>query len=216
MAEKGFAGRAMNAAYHLRAVADIIKALLNGGWAAAGLKVLKHYWPQVLAIALVIIFIPIIVMCCIPMTMFGFSDSYDSQLSEMNVKAQQVSGYFDTYDQDYSERVELIESGIQNYIDSGYTYTISGDDLPKDWFIALFSVYVGNDFTNVREEQVKAFYGMCVDFQVIEPKEEQTSGCVVLIKKTPELIMQDLNFTDGDREWAQSLYKTLETEGNNG
>lgn len=214
MAEKGFAGRALNAAYHIKAIKDIIKALMNGGWATAGLKLLKHYWPQALAVALILILLPVIIICCLPMTLFGFSETNDADLNDMNVKSGQVSAYFDTYSEDYAARVSDVESEIQVYISEGYTYTVSGEDLPKNRFIAIFSVHVGNDFTHVSEGLVKSFYSHCVDFKVMPPENEEDSGCVLLLKLSHEQIMERLGFSESDVEWAGLLYNTLEE--NNG
>ena len=71
MSNKGFAGRALDLAHHAVAIKNIIKAFLQGGWASAALQALKYYWPQILAIAGVLLLLPIIIYCCIPMMLFG-------------------------------------------------------------------------------------------------------------------------------------------------
>ena len=60
-------------AHLAKALFDIIRAFLQGGWAAAGLQALKHYWPQILAIALVLVLLPTIIFCCMPMVLFGIA-----------------------------------------------------------------------------------------------------------------------------------------------
>ena len=53
MAKKSGLEVAGNLAHLAKALYDIIKAFMQGGWAAAALQALKHYWPQILAISLV-------------------------------------------------------------------------------------------------------------------------------------------------------------------
>ena len=111
--QQGFAGKAANAAFHAVAIRNIIKAFLQGGWAAAAMQVLRHYWPQVLAVALVLVLLPVIIICCFPMMMFGFDGSTDSQITEMSVQAKQIERCFENYDQ-YCDR--HIISHLHNFI----------------------------------------------------------------------------------------------------
>ena len=209
MAEKSFAGRALNAAHHLKALKDIIKALLRGGWASAGLQVLKHYWPQVLAAACILLILPVLLMCMVPMTMFGFAGSEDAQIAALSSQAEQVNGYFESYEEDYANRIEEGNEEIRSAVSAGYLVSEEGEDLPKNRFIALFSVHVGNDFTKVNEETVQDFLKKCVVVEVTEPTDE-TPGAAVLRKLSAEEIMERLDFSESDRSFAEMLYNTLE------
>lgn len=95
MAKKSGIEVAGNLAHLAKALYDIIKAFMQGGWAAAGLQALKHYWPQILAVAIVILLLPVIIFCCLPMMMFGYESSTDTEISAMTVNAQTVSAYYD-------------------------------------------------------------------------------------------------------------------------
>lgn len=98
MARKSGLEVAGNLAHLAKALHDIIKAFMQGGWAKAALQALKHYWPQILTAALVLIFLPIIIFCCIPMMLFGYESSNNAEISSMTVQASTVSGYYDNYE----------------------------------------------------------------------------------------------------------------------
>ena len=98
MAHKSGLEVAGGLAHFAKALYDIIKAFMQGGWAAAALQALKHYWPQILAIALVLILLPVIIFCCLPMMLFGFASSTDTEISAMTIQAETVSGYYDSYE----------------------------------------------------------------------------------------------------------------------
>lgn len=225
--QQGFAGKAANAAFHAVAIRNIIKAFLQGGWAAAAMQVLRHYWPQVLAVALALILLPVIIICCFPMMMFGFDGSTDSQITEMSVQAKQVEGYFENYDQYCEQRTGEINTETANYRSSGYKVMQEGYYMPKNWFIALFSVSVGNDYSKVTELQVMDFMDNCITYEIYDdttnnPNDSQhneISKNTVLIKRmSSNEVMDKLNFSAMEREWATLLYNTLEseeTDGNN-
>ena len=140
MSKQGFTGKAFNAAHHIVAIKNIIKALMQGGWAAAALQALKYYWPQILTVALILILLPVIIVCCLPMMMFGFEGSTDSQITEMTAQAETVGEYFDEYDMYCEERTDKINTEIEIYEENGYEIIVIGDYMPENWFIALFSV----------------------------------------------------------------------------
>lgn len=225
--QQGFAGKAANAAFHAVAIRNIIKAFLQGGWAAAAMQVLRHYWPQVLAVALVLVLLPVIIICCFPMMMFGFDGSTDSQITEMSVQAKQIEGYFENYDQYCERRTNEINTEIANYRLSGYKVMQVGYYMPKNWFIALFSVSVGNDYSKVTESQVIDFMDNCITYEIYydttnnpnDTQNNEISKNTVLIKRmSPNEVMDKLNFSSMEREWATLLYNTLEseeTDGNN-
>ena len=61
MAHKSGIERVGNMAHHAKAFYDIIKALTQGGWAAAAMQMLKHYWPQIIAVSAVLTLLPLII-----------------------------------------------------------------------------------------------------------------------------------------------------------
>ena len=196
MAKKSGGQIAGDLAHLAKALYDIIKAFMQGGWGAAALQLLKHYWPQILALAVALTLIPIIVFCCLPMFLFGYSSSTDTEISAMTAQADTVSAYYDLYDTYIDEWVEQIktdvtESGEQNTETSGttdstepevvyeYEVVILGEKIQKNWFVALHAVTIGNDLNAATEADIRLFAGKCVDYtltQVEEDTETEAEG----------------------------------------
>lgn len=168
---------------------DIIKAFMQGGWGAAAVQALKHYWPQIIAIAVALILIPIIVFCCLPMMLFGFESSTDTEIASMTQQATTVSACYDQYEAYIDAYVSEIQStvmasGVPNTEINGstdssepepiveYEVVILGSKIQKNWFVALHSVTVGNDLNAATEADIRAFSRKCVDYAVTQEIEE--------------------------------------------
>ncbi len=181
MARKSGLEVAGNVAHLAKALYDIIRAFMQSGWAAAALQLLKHYWPQILVIALVLTLLPIIIFCCLPMMLFGYESSTNAEISAMTVQAESVSGYYDSYESYIDEWVENIKITVidgegQDTETDGTTHdtedtqtveyevVFSGSKIQKNWFIALHAVTVGNDINAASEADVKAFSQKCVSY----------------------------------------------------
>lgn len=191
MAKKSGMERLAGAAQHAKALKDIIKAFMKGGWHAAALQALKHYWPQLLALALVLIMLPVIVFCCLPAMMFGFDNSTNTEISSLNVQANNVSSYYDRYSEYCSARVEKIKSSVvgSSSESSGgdddvhqpekstetvnYETEIIGEAMAKNWLIALHSVSTGNDLNAMSEQSIKDFVAKSIVY-TLEDKPEKT------------------------------------------
>ena len=189
MAKKSGLEVAGNLAHFAKALYDIIKAFMQGGWGAAALQLLKHYWPQILAIALVLTLLPTIIFCCLPMLLFGFASSTDTEISSMTAQAETVSVYYDNYDTYLNDWVEWIKDTVMNVEentetddttdedddteDVEYEVVFSGSKIQKNWFIALHAVTVDNDLSAATELDVKDFAYKCLSYTVT-PAEDNT------------------------------------------
>lgn len=196
MAKKSGGQIAGDLAHLAKALYDIIKAFMQGGWGAAALQALKHYWPQILAIAVALLLIPIIVFCCLPMFLFGYESSTDTEISAMTAQADTVSACYDSYGTYIDEWVEQIKtevtaSGEQNTETTGpsdstepevvyeYEVVVLGEKIQKNWFVALHAVTVGNDLNAATEADIRSFASKCVDYtltQVEENTETEADG----------------------------------------
>lgn len=181
MAKKSGLEIAGSAAHLAKALYDIIKAFMQGGWAAAALQALKHYWPQILVIALVLLLLPIIIFCCLPMMLFGYQSSTNAEISAMTVQAETVSGYYDSYESYIDNWVEEIKSTVidgegQDTETDGtttetedtdtveYEVVFTGTKIQKNWFIALHAVTLENNLDAATEANVQSFSKKCVSY----------------------------------------------------
>ena len=217
-----------NLAHLAKALYDIIKAFMQGGWAAAGLQALKHYWPQILAVALVLLLLPVIIFCCLPMMLFGWESSTDTNISAMTVKAESVSAYYDNYETYIDEWVDsildsLMDSGDQNTetddtphdTETEYEVVYSGSKIQKNWFIALHTVTLQNDLNAATQTDIHSFAEKCFEYTITSPPENTDSSVSVINISylSPEEIMNACNFSDADKNWATLIHKTLEEGG---
>lgn len=230
MADKGAANRIADVAYHAQALRKIIKALMSGGWQAAVMEVLKHYWPYVLAVALVLILVPVIVFCCLPATMFGFENSTDAAISAMSVQADAVKTYYDKYEEYCKEKIEQIKNDIiSNDTESNYEVVISGEPMAENWFISLHSVSFGNDLNLMTEQSVRDLVSNTIIYTVesnedignteeTDDSETETEVTKILtISYLPPMEFMALNsYSDTDQNWVQLIYRTLQGEGGYG
>lgn len=238
MAKKSGLEVAGNLAHLAKALYDIIRAFMQGGWAAAALQALKHYWPQILVIALVLLLLPIIIFCCLPMMLFGWSSSTDSNISAMTVQAESVSGYYDNYETYIDEWVESITSSIMDgggqntetddtvhdtddTEETEYEIVYSGSKIQKNWFIALHAVTLDNNLGAATETDVRSFAEKCFEYTVTsstESSDSESSDTTVSIinihYRTPTEIMATYGYDEADENWARLMHKTLEMENN--
>lgn len=186
MAKKSAFDRVSNAAVNIKKIADIIKAFMQGGWGAAALQALKHYWPQITVIAIVLTLIPIIIITCLPMMMFGYDTSSDPEISSMTQQAELLNSYYGQYDTYCAERVSHIKETVLNGNDSQgsntensdnaadtdstatalYEVQLEGQKIQKNTFIAIHCVSVGNDLNSVTEEGIKAMVNASIVYSI--------------------------------------------------
>lgn len=218
MAKKGIAGKALDAAHHAMSIKNIIKAFLQGGWSAAALQALKHYWPQILAISIALTLIPVIIICCVPMIMFGYSGSTDSQINEISSQVKTVSECIENYYSYCEKRTQEIFVETKPYIDKGYKVVHDGYYLPKNWFIAIFSVSVGNNMIGVTEQQIINVVNASIVYRIesISITEEEQINSILVKRLSANEVMSALQFTEGEKDWATLIYNTLESERLNG
>lgn len=239
MSKKSALEHVSDAARHIKAIKDIVKAFIQGGWGAAALQAVKHYLPQITAAALVLLLLPVIIFCCLPMTLFGFGSSDDAQIASMTSKAGALSGVYDNYQryiEDCIERIktDALKSTETQSAENGagaeqLDIVTEGDIIQKNWYIALHAVSVGNDLETADEQSIKSFSENCVAYDIAEaapntensnaePKDDEPdkeqNRTLTIRHLTPAEIMEALGFSDADRNWAELMCKTLDGERN--
>ena len=171
MANKSGMDKLADLAHHAKALKDIIKAALRGGWHAAALQALKHYWPQILAIALILLFLPLLIFLCLPAMLFGFGSSSGGATASMALQAATVKGY-------YIQAFVMGDSGGDDTIHetpdrtADYEVVLIGSPMEENWFIALHSVATGNDLNAMSEQSVKEF----VEKSIVYTVEDKPTG----------------------------------------
>ena len=83
----------VSALQNMQAIRKILQAFLRGGWKAAALEAVKHYWPYILGAAVALILLPTVIMASLPSVMQGkapetvtdedITDMYISRMDEI-------------------------------------------------------------------------------------------------------------------------------------
>lgn len=223
-----------NIAYAAKSIYKMIKAFLKGGWYAAALEALKQYWPQLICVSLAVSLVPVIFFFSLPMFLFGFNDSSDPEMTVFNEKAAAAVRYFDNYTEYYAgfdwqpvngNNTEIPEGGMSVPLNdaSGRIVLPENTIIQKNRFIAIYAVSVQNDINNVSEESIRNFAARTV--RVINTPDisgnEDTAALNVPVTQpgirviflTPDEIMQNLGFSQFEKDWANLMYNTLEQGG---
>ena len=203
MSNKSTAETAGKLAKFIRSIIDIVKGFGQGGWVGAIIQAVKHYWPQLLAIAIALLLIPLVIYCCIPMIYFGYESSEDTEIAALTEQAGKLADCYDQYDVYIDDWVEQIQSsvtatGVKNTETNGttndagaeqeteYEITVNGGKIQKNWFIALHAVSVKNDPTDVTEADIQAFAGRCVGYTVKPAENAEDSDTTEATEDTTE------------------------------
>lgn len=225
MSNKSAAERTADAVRNANAIKNILKKFASGGWGAAAMEAVKHYWPQILAIGCSLILITLIIFCSFPLLIFGgvFSSDADD-LSALNI--------YDNLEQRYSETVnEIVDSvkypetedsqntktnsSSQEQTESSITVSAvrtSGTVIQKYMFVALHTVYLGNSAEDVTEDSIKDFVKRCIDFET-QTNEDDNSVIVNIKYLTADEVMEKLRFSESEKAWATNMYETLTEKG---
>lgn len=180
-----------NLAQHTKAIYDIIKAAISSGLHGAAVATVKHYWPQILVIAICLLLLPVILFAALPSMLFGFGGSDDAEIAAMNSDAAQLRGYYADY-QDYMEEyVEELKLWFSDGVSStaassenttgtaapdtvsqattqkiSYKVRVMGNPMDREWFIAFYSVAHENDLTHMNEQTIRDFVPKLIRYEI--------------------------------------------------
>ncbi len=179
-----------NLAYYAKGIAKVIRAFLVGGWYGAAIEAVKQFWPQILAISLALILIPIIIFYSIPLVMMGWETSSDTEISQMTESISNLSVYYDNYENYYTEYVNTLKASvfepqqpdnpnntdipvpmplsITPNIHPIYEVRLNNQIIQKNWFMALHSVSVFNNPQAVTEGSIKEFVIKTVTHSLVD------------------------------------------------
>ena len=118
----------VSALQNAQAIRKILQAFLRGGWKAAALEAVKHYWPYILGAAVGLILLPTIIMASLPSVMDEIlCDSEVSAVNEIRVVGQPL-----TYNELYAVCLALTGNNTEKItrefllgcVNDSLTYTV--------------------------------------------------------------------------------------------
>jgi len=221
--EKNGMDRAVDAAITAKKIAAIAKAAAMAGVKGAALQAAKEFSPQlvkiIIIILMILILLPFLIVAALPNIFFQY-DTADSSVKNMTDKAISIEeAYKFTKDYNEQEIKELIEGLSEGYDD--VEISENGDNLNHYWYIAICSVAYNQDLFLMDEQDIKN--RQISGFNLFNLKTSETEyeadvdGQVQTLKKLkvdisnidPEGLMAKLDFTEGQKNWARTIYRTI-------
>lgn len=231
MSKKSGLQRTGDMARHAQAIKKIIQVALRGGWQAAALEAVKHYWPYILTAAIVLLMLPIIVFTCLPSMLFGFVDSKTA------ATASAAREQYDSYERYCNEYLLQLCAEVTKPESSQTKQEIwkterIGQPMEKNWFIVFHAVETGNDLNQISEATIKAQTPKMLTYEVKDKEPETSSDTAsnntthqpatekeptkVLVVRylSPQEYMEQHRYSEADKNWAQLMYRTIKEQEN--
>ena len=224
MSEKSGMDRAVDTAVMAKKLAAIAKAAAVAGIKGAAVQAAKEFSPQLVKIVVVaiiiIILIPFLIFAALPNIFFGYSTNGATDVLAMTDKAKIIEQAYKSVE-DYNEQeVKRIIQELSEGFDE-VEVNNDGDNLNHYWYIAICSVAYNQDLFNMNEQDIKNkqiagfnlfdFSSSSEEFVLADAGQVKTlKKLKVNIKKLDsEELMNKLNFSDEQKNWARVLYRTM-------
>lgn len=183
----------VSALQNAQALRKIFQAFLRGGWKAAALETVKHYWPYILGAAIALILLPTIIMASLP--------------SVMQSKAPETVTDEDITDMYISRMDEILcvsEVGSANEI------RVVGQPLTYNELYAVSLALTGNNTEMITRE----FLLGCVKDSLTYTVEREGNNTEITAAVIRYLNLEEFSrlkgISDADIEWIGLVIKDLE------
>jgi len=218
----------------LAAVAiNIARGAATGGPYGAAIGAVQSFLPQLIKIAVVIIvlllLIPFLILSAIPNIIFGFNSSDAPNIIEFTQQAQNIDAAYrevQNFNQETIDRIiaqieaeHTSENGVPAFDNVEVNENI--DNTNMYWFIAITSVAHQQDLFTMDENSIRnATVNRIVYTSSISDRSEGEGEYAAIMRTltidiedlNPQELMDQLGFSDEERNWARVLYSTLAEE----
>ncbi len=223
MSGSGGFQKAVDAALLAKRLAAVAKAAAVAGIKGAALQAAKEFSPILIKIAvitiIILILIPFLIVSALPNIFFRFDNSVAADVTAMTDRAKAIeSAYKSTRDYNAREVQRIIDELTASGEYDDVVVDESNGNMNDYWFIAICSVAYNQDLFAMDEQAIrdKSIFNYIVEYFV----EDYTEGEGETIKHLkrlkvnvseldPEGLMEKLNFTDEQKNWARAIYRTM-------
>ena len=173
-------------------------------------------------LVIIAIALPLLTFAAIPNILFGFGSSTKTEVVEftslaslLDVEYDSVDSYEETEADSIVEKIiELLRSLGDSYDDMEVTRDL--DNMSEEWFIAISSVAHEQNLFTMGSGTIEDMTALKMDSRwELLPSTVGEGGKLLKIDVfdiTPEELMDKLNFTDEQKNWAAVLYSTMVQE----
>ena len=187
----------VSALQNAQALRKIFQAFLRGGWKAAALEAVKHYWPYILGAAVALILLPTIIMASLPSVMQGKAPE---QVTDEDIT--------DMYISRMDEILCVSEVGSANEI------RVVGQPLTYNELYAVCLVLTGNNTEMITRD----FLLGCVNNSLAYSIEREGNNTGISTAVIRYLNLEEFSrlkgISDADIEWIGLVIKDLEDNKN--
>ena len=183
----------VSALQNAQALRKILQAFLRGGWKAAALEAVKHYWLYILGAAVALILLPTVIMASLPSVMQGNTPDTltDEDISEMYISRM-------------DEILCVSEVGSANEI------RVVGQPLTYNELYAASLALTGNNTEKITRE----FLLGCVNDSLTYTVEREGNNTGISTAVIRYLNLEEFSrlkgISDADIEWIGLVIKDLE------
>jgi hypothetical protein len=218
--QRGGAQTAADLAQKLKALVNILRGLAAGGLHGAAVAAVKEALPFLVKLALgVIIFLVVssmVVFSAIPNIFFGFDSATSGSVADMTQKASVIGGaYMNLEDYRKSQMDSIVTRLVSDYEDQGVTIDkiVVKSEFTKDdlyWLIAINSVVNNQDLDLMSVESIQSLsISRLSESSSLFSGDNGTTLTVDFAAFDPYEMMSQLGFGDEQKNWAETLHKTL-------
>lgn len=183
----------VSALQNAQAIRKILQSFLRGGWKAAALEAVKHYWPYILGAAVGLILLPTIIMASLPSVMQGNTPDTltDEDISEM-----------------YINRMDEILCDSE--VGSANEIRVVGQPLTYNELYAVSLALTGNNTEKITREFLLGCVNDSLTYTVEREGNNTGISTVVIRYLNLEELAQLKGISDSDIEWIGLVIKDLE------
>lgn len=183
----------VSALQNAQALRKILQAFLRGGWKAAALEAVTHYWPYILGAAVALILLPTIIMASLPSVMQGNTPETvtDEDITDMYISRM-------------DEILCVSEVGSANEI------RVVGQPLTYNELYAVSLALTGNNTEKITRDFLVGSVNASLTYS-IEREENNTEKTAAVIRYLGlEEFAKAVSISDADLEWVRLVIKDLE------
>jgi len=222
---KGIGGRVAMMA------ARIANGAASGGVGGAAVGAATTFLPELLKGGALLIsgvlLIPLLVFIGVPHIIFGYDNAEYDDIINLTDRAAYVDGLYQQLDAYELECIEAIVEQAKNgedYDDVDIESDVSNTNIY--WLIAINSVAYKQDLYVIDEGTIRTLYSTKLKYsatagsheeKTIDENGDEVTETISTLKVSirdlkPEELMDELGFTDEEKEWARFLWQSLENE----
>ena len=187
----------LSALQNAQAIRKILQAFLRGGWKAAALEAVKHYWPYILGAAAALILLPTIIMASLPSVM---QRKAPAQVTDEDIT--------DMYISRMDEILCVSEVGSADEI------RVVGQPLTYNELYAVSLALTGNNTEKITREFLLGCVNDSLTYTVEREGNNTGIAAVVIRYLNLEEFSRLKGISDSDIEWIGLVIKDLENNKN--